>query len=422
VKALRTHAPDAFDVRMRMARPSRATWYGRNEAREDTGGGYEVQLRDWEGALTRARSSARHEWEARSVYVVRSLLSGRVCQRASDEKQENMPPPCRNVAGIHRFVSSLLPDAREELSDVERIQHVSLPRHHQDKPGDQPKCKGFAIVTFSRREDVQHVLHRWPWERRRTTSGDVLEGEAHEAVRFGFRTTTKSHWEMLNEAYLAYRQKLLDDIASSQQAEPLGTEPRDEPPGSPTVGDDAQEPESVPPDAPMLDLSAPFPPGCLVFVRNVHPETNKTTLRKLFARAFAGADVASANDEIGYVDFNKGMDTVRSHLSAHRGAPCAHFGSSLVPPAPGCPWPHRPARPTLHRPPDHPVARPRQRRRGSTRRKSKTDCNAGRDWRARGTVLEKGPRKGAQAGGRKSGVGKQREGEDCARSEWRWDW
>ena len=52
--------------------------------------------------------------------------------------------------------------------------------------------------------------------------------------------------------------------------------------------------------------AALFPPGCLVFVRNVHPGTNKTTLRALLA-----AHAPAAAPALDYVDYTKGMVSVR---------------------------------------------------------------------------------------------------------------
>ena len=70
-----------------------------------------------------------------------------------------------------------------------------------------------------------------------------------------------------------------------------------------------EEEESQPID---LDPSAPYPPNCLVFVRNVHPETNKTTLRALFSAALSEGGEDLPPDGIDYVDFTKGLDAVRS--------------------------------------------------------------------------------------------------------------
>jgi xRRM domain len=57
-----------------------------------------------------------------------------------------------------------------------------------------------------------------------------------------------------------------------------------------------------------------FPFGCLVFVRNVHPGTNKTTLRKFFGQAFPGDEGGNCID---YVDFQKGLDNVSRQFLAN---------------------------------------------------------------------------------------------------------
>ena len=58
-----------------------------------------------------------------------------------------------------------------------------------------------------------------------------------------------------------------------------------------------------------------FPPGCLTFVKNLHPQTNKTTIKGLLERAFTGDASAEAirdGSGIDYVDYQKNMDTVFS--------------------------------------------------------------------------------------------------------------
>ncbi|KAG6836024.1 hypothetical protein H0H93_012169, partial [Arthromyces matolae] len=73
----------------------------------------------------------------------------------------------------------------------------------------------------------------------------------------------------------------------------------------------------IPEKSPKLDLSSPYPYNSLVFVRNIHPETNKTTLRKLFSTAFASSLARSEinGDGIDYVDFAKGMDSCHLRLA-----------------------------------------------------------------------------------------------------------
>ena len=49
-----------------------------------------------------------------------------------------------------------------------------------------------------------------------------------------------------------------------------------------------------------------YPTGCLVFVKNLNPDTNKTVLRSLLASPFS----AGSSGCIDYVDYTKGLDSV----------------------------------------------------------------------------------------------------------------
>lgn len=191
------------------------------------------------------------------------------------------------------------------------MQCVTLPRHHQDQPGEQPKCKGFALVTLSSSSHLETLLTRWPWNRNvDTTTMDVESETSREARRFGFRTISKSQWNKLNEEYLSYKQSLLQEIAQEdEEYGPYGSQEdrgRQKRPATPS--DDEFQPEDGPPGKAVTTLSSPYPLGCLLFVRNVHPETNKTTLKTLFSATLNTSETGV--EGIDYVDFNKGMDSV----------------------------------------------------------------------------------------------------------------
>ncbi|KAG6373737.1 hypothetical protein JVT61DRAFT_5877 [Boletus reticuloceps] len=66
--------------------------------------------------------------------------------------------------------------------------------------------------------------------------------------------------------------------------------------------------------------SSPYPFDCLVFVRNVHSGTNKTTLKSLFGQAFQDQDQDGTRPTptmgLDYVDFTKGMDTCYLRLAS----------------------------------------------------------------------------------------------------------
>jgi hypothetical protein len=128
--------------------------------------------------------------------------------------------------------------------------------------------------------------------------------ETIEASKFGFRTLPKARWDRLNEEYLAYRQKLIDELANAN-------EPPDIPHDSDVLGaapEDNLEDNVPTPPRNVTTMYSPYPFGCLVFARNLHLETNKTTLRALFTTAFESSPVDPAG--IDYVDFSKGMDSV----------------------------------------------------------------------------------------------------------------
>jgi hypothetical protein len=216
--------------------------------------------------------------------------------------KENIPPQFRTIQGIVKFTLKLLPSS----SSLYRIENVTFLRHHQDTPDDIPKCKGFALVTLSHMQDVELFLKDWPWNRNQGSEQRTKEGEEAEAAKYGFRTLSKHRWDQLQEEYLTQRQRIIDAINTPKDTH-IG--PSSHPP--PLEGHA---------DLPPLDTSAPYPPGCLIFVRNVHPETNKTTLRKLFSSAFKDLDGGS-KEGLDYVDFNKGMNSVSSPYTS---CPCMY--------------------------------------------------------------------------------------------------
>jgi hypothetical protein len=65
------------------------------------------------------------------------------------------------------------------------------------------------------------------------------------------------------------------------------------------------------------DLS--YPVNCLVFVKNLYPQTNKTALKALFGDylmlAMQSQNKPVINGGVDYVDWSKGMSSVGHHLS-----------------------------------------------------------------------------------------------------------
>lgn len=315
-KAIRAQDDDALQVRVLVSAPSRSAWYGKDSVKDELGG-YEVRRGDWADALQRAQQLTEDDWATSTIYAVRHDCLSHAPQ-LNGFLQESIPLQYRTLAGIARFTQSLLASPAHSTHAVQRIW---LPPHAHDKPEDIPKCKGFALITLSSPEQAAELTRRWPWNVRLVDLHGVADiPEAQEAIKFGFRTMLRASWDELQEEYLAYRQTIMDALAYVEQEN----------------GNAADDPEAVfeepavppaPSHLPTTDLWSLYPQGCLVFVRNIHPETNKTTLRALFSQAFTGSEVSGAG--LDYVDFSKGMDTVSQsccmslpHTNAIHGSQC----------------------------------------------------------------------------------------------------
>lgn len=82
----------------------------------------------------------------------------------------------------------------------------------------------------------------------------------------------------------------------------------------------------LPQDSQTMLRTPSYPSDCLVFVKNIHPETNKTVLRTLFNCAL-DTDV----EAIDYVDFVKGMVTVSCTILFHQSSHLLIIYIRLVP-------------------------------------------------------------------------------------------
>lgn len=202
-------------------------------------------------------------------------------------------------------MSSTPTPSRDPLT---RIQGILFPPHYNDKPDMQPSCKGFAFVTLAHTADCDHLKENWPWMRDVPSDFYIDQFKAREregtisstdplyiARQHNLRVISKERWLQLKAEYLDYRQKLVEELNVSQDAQQIMNQ--------------GPLPKAT---TPFLNPSSPYPPGCLVFIKNVHPETTKTTLRTLFSRGLRQSDAPAQKsfEGLDYVDFNKGMDTV----------------------------------------------------------------------------------------------------------------
>jgi hypothetical protein len=240
------------------------------------------------------------------------------------------------------------------------VQSLTFLPHHLDPPSAPAQPKHFALVVLPSPAIAQAFLNDWPWNRGGASSS-ILSSKTHDpanalapetnrartqivvqkqcqdaldaAIKSGLRAISKAQWKEMGDMYLAHRERILSLLAATDGA---GEEEDAYHPTSfddhgfskPTLdfhpttgGNDANTDAHTNVEAddkftqtrseedmyqgaePGLDPNAPYPPNCLLFVRNVHTGTNKTTLRTLFERFLDG-------EGVDYVDYVKGGDSV----------------------------------------------------------------------------------------------------------------
>ncbi|PPQ72779.1 hypothetical protein CVT24_012805 [Panaeolus cyanescens] len=323
VKALRAHASDLVVLRLDLSSGVEPSGRTRGSTFASSGLGYQVRRKSQSNL-----NYTKQDWDQRTLYM------------------ENIPPHFRTITGIIQLVSSLLPNNDNE--PFTRLQNISFPSHHKDRIGDIPTCKGFALVTLLRIDDAELLAKRWCWNRH--TLGDTTQGvsESHhsgsiplsladegsnevhdEARKFGLRMLSKKSWEGLKAEYLLYRQRLVEEINSFQDDSESRTHIHS---GKVENAPAAFSSEDLLATGVKLDVNDPYPYGCLVFLRNVHPETNKTTLRSLFSHLLVStSDHEHTVDGLGidYLDYNKGMDNcfIRLKTPAHASRFVHHINS-----------------------------------------------------------------------------------------------
>ncbi|KAJ3764313.1 hypothetical protein EV360DRAFT_65613 [Lentinula raphanica] len=338
VKALRKHAENHVEVRMLLSGP---TWsnFGPSSTNTDEGM-YEIRPRTrmLEGVEV---TYTRDYWAKRTVYI------------------ENIPLHHRTTHGTFHLIRNL-----SSSSDSFKIQSISFPPHHLDleidpsdphssKSSSRSKCKGFAFIVFSTLEDVDRFCTTWDWKRPQLKGGvgtnsslasaldtpSNAELAVSEARKHGFRALPKIRWDQLKEEYLAWQRQLREQVLAEQdrQKEELASQMKEE------LGDEelhlkeskvdsnSTSSSAALPSSQLSSSSSSYPQNCLVFVRNVHPGTNKTTLRSLFSKALASGGLQKSSQpqdqNIDYVDYTKGMDTcyVRFSSPSHAPALQKHF-------------------------------------------------------------------------------------------------
>jgi hypothetical protein len=329
VRSLRTHATDIFDIHMIVLdkmRPRRSR-HGHAPA-----GGYKIRRKDWAEVTRRFPTFSPEYWDIRTIYIVRSLLSPSSHLLHFDcallSSKENIPLEFRSIIGTSKLLHRLLKNNRTpsfSLSDYRCVQSILFPPHHQDPPDAVPKCRGFALVTFSTPSDASRLLADFPYHYRENnhsadSDDDDPSAEEREARKAGFRTLSKERWESLQAEYVEYRDALLGRIAASSSPAPASCSTEPDVPIRTAPADNVTDVSGKARLQHASEAPMKFPPGCVVFARHVPENTNKTALRALFSALLDD----SSTSALDYVDYTKGLDTVRLPL-----CPCRRLIMSL---------------------------------------------------------------------------------------------
>ena len=175
------------------------------------------------------------------------------------------------------------------------------------------------LLSFSRQESMRRRLLKngRGWSREstihccvRTRTRSLLRTEAafvpcpckelfsvHLPNGHVANSVIREQWNRMKHLYIEKQQSMLLRKTALTEGGP------DRSGGQTKLSDVVVTPAAI---APALH----FPVGCLVFVKNLSPGTNKAVLRSLLASAFS----ADSSGYIDYVDYTRGLASVSLHL------------------------------------------------------------------------------------------------------------
>ncbi|KDN49273.1 hypothetical protein RSAG8_01975, partial [Rhizoctonia solani AG-8 WAC10335] len=217
---------------------------------------------------------------------------------------ERVPPSVRSIWALYQFISAL---ASSSEQDQQAVQDVLLPTAEPSltTPVQLGRFRGQSFVVFATSELAHAFCKRWCWNPSHGTAAtkcaELKAGErwsreaAEEAAGVcGFRSLSKSQWDKLKAQYLEHQARVLKQTPRRPKADKTPTTNAPNPP-APAPAPQPSETSTPRPTPRPPPFPPPFPPGILVFIKRLHPETNKTTLKILFGRG--------APNGVEYIDF-----------------------------------------------------------------------------------------------------------------------
>ncbi|KIJ57234.1 hypothetical protein M422DRAFT_40734 [Sphaerobolus stellatus SS14] len=287
VRCISSASDSMLETRMKLYGASQI---GRS-SRAGSSGSFEVRRKDWQDLTQVIEKKDWNDefWDKRTVYL------------------ERIPAGHRTIPSIVKYISEQLSQSKKKAKTIPRnaIQSISFPPHLA-QPNETPRFKGFAFVILDNPSRAKGMCQTFPWENPPADSSSDIRD-------FGTRALQKDSWEKLKDEYLAYQKYMISKSSSKSQIAGPWKQPSAKAPVPEAPPEPPKEPAKVAKRA-MEYIEEPeyadwFPRNCLVFIRNIHPETNKTALRALF-----GSRLSSGKEAVDYVDFNKGIDSCHLRL------------------------------------------------------------------------------------------------------------
>ncbi|KAL7417158.1 hypothetical protein BDY24DRAFT_411914 [Mrakia frigida] len=299
-RALRQHGTPGL-LRTRLALTEPRAWGGTKSYGEP---GIEVGRCDW--GSEEARSGKRDEpWEERTIYL------------------ESLPPHLRSYPQVLLYLNSLF---HSSSSNQPVVQSLSF---------DGLVFRNFVWIVLRDEEALKSVQKEWSWDgavargKRAAKEVEGVSKETEEGRDAGLRVLKKVEHSRLQQEYVAH----LATFPSTSTHHPSSTSisapafVHDQPPHTHTSIRTPTHPYTSsynPPKATSTFAAPPpqFPSSCLLYLKNVDPQTSKTALHTLFN------SLLPDGKEIDYVDWVKGSDSC--HLRISTPSHTSHLLKSLT--------------------------------------------------------------------------------------------
>ncbi|KAG7571318.1 hypothetical protein FFLO_00670 [Filobasidium floriforme] len=203
---------------------------------------------------------------------------------------ESVPAPYQSISGIVDLVHRNCDIGAAAASRLQGITPIGLTA--KNEPSYEQ-----VLVTFSNNLDREEFLERIPWH-------DQASSDRSPAFCACLRACSLERFASLREEYLTYQNTLNLQI-TTKSSTTTHQQPTFEPPQTAPSRLQAAPP---PPTLPFRSYNLAYPPGRLLFLRNVSTTTNKTAIRADMTAFLA------ERSSVDYVDWSKGHDTAHIRL------------------------------------------------------------------------------------------------------------